>query len=188
MEADAENENFLENGNSLNHHKNEKLNHSNQTNGSRILIDTTNGEIFHDNFDVKFKSDTTSNETNPQNQSTAQIISKSQQLFTGVDMGSSDPSCLVFHGNKGKKIDSSIQIFIPLFLKILKKLLLLFFNFKNSNTFLITCQIINVMKILITTITKMKSSIYINIETKASQKKRHLPWKKFISIHWMKKT
>lgn len=104
MEADAENEKFLLTGSTLNNLRDEKLNQSNQTNGSRILTDTPNGEIFHDNFDIKFKGDTTSNETNPQNQSTAQIISKSQQLFTGVDMGSSDPSCLVFHGNKGTKL------------------------------------------------------------------------------------
>jgi hypothetical protein len=100
MEADAENEKFLLTGSPLNNHRDEKLNQCIQTNGSG----TPNGEIFHDNFDIKFKGDNTSNETNPQNQSTAQIISKSQQLFTGVDMGSSDPSCLVFHGNKGTRL------------------------------------------------------------------------------------
>jgi hypothetical protein len=97
MEADAEHENFLENGSPLNHMKGEKS--GQLRNGN--LIKNVNGEILHDNYDVKFKIDSTPNETHPQNQSTTQMISKSQQLFTGVDIGSSDPSCLVFHGNKG---------------------------------------------------------------------------------------
>jgi hypothetical protein len=101
MEADAEHENFLQNGSPLNHMKGEKSNQPRQANDNGILINIANGEILHDNYDVKFKRDSHSNETNPQNQSTTQMISKSQQLFTGVDIGSSDPSCLVFHGNKG---------------------------------------------------------------------------------------
>ena len=105
LEADAENEKFLQSSNPLNQIMSDNV--CQKANGHGPLANKVNGEIFNDNFDVKFQTENSPDIPSQQNQSTAQIINKSQQLFSGVDMGSSDPSYLVFHGNKELKYISN---------------------------------------------------------------------------------
>ena len=100
MEADAENENFLRSENAA---TKEKEAGALQVNG-HILTAPLNVNVLLDNaFDVKFKmANSESQEQNPPTQSTAQMISRSQQLALLGDMAAAgDQSCVVFHGNKG---------------------------------------------------------------------------------------